>query len=242
MKRIGTLAESLLHAALKAHYAQPGDLLECEVAGYVVDIVRPLPDGGCACIEIQTRHLGQMKPKLLALLEQHQVHVVHPIAQERYITRVAADGARISRRKSPKRGRVFDLFPELVGLAALVTHPRLTLEVVLIGEEQVWRDDGQGSWRRRHWSIADRRLLSVGQSFVFATPADFAALLPAELPDRFDTGELATQIQAPRHLAQKMAYCLRTMETVQVVERRGRAVLYRRASSPPATSGSPPLP
>jgi hypothetical protein len=233
MNHIGILAETSLHAALKAHYAWPGDLLECEVAGYVVDIVRPLPIGGAQCIEIQTRHLGQMKPKLLALLEQHPVHVVHPIAQERYITRVAADGARVSRRKSPKRGRVFDLFPELVGLAALVSHPRLTLEVALIGEEQIWRDDGQGSWRRRRWSIADRRLLSVTQSFYFAAPADFAALLPVDLPDRFDTGELATRIQAPRHLAQKMAYCLRNVGAIAETGRQGRNAQYVRAGSAP---------
>ena len=229
MKRIGTLAESSLHAALKAHYARPGDLLECEVAGYVVDIVRPLPDGGCACIEIQTRHLGQMKPKLLALLAQHPVLVVHPIAQTRFIVREGADGAVLSRRKSPKHGRVHDLFPELVGLAPLLAHPNLTLEVALIDEEQVWRDDGQGSWRRRRWSIADRRLLAVGQSSVFAAPADYAALLPAALPKVFDTGELAAGIQAPRHLAQQMAYCLRALGLLQAAGKRGRAVLYCRS-------------
>ncbi len=231
MNHIGTLTESSLHAALKAHFALPGDRIECEVAGYVVDIVRPLPDGGARCIEIQTRNLGQMRPKLLALLAEHPVHVVHPIAQERYIVRVAANGIVASRRKSPKHGRVYDLFPELVGLAALVGHPHLTLEVVLIGEEQHWRDDGQGSWRRRRWSIADRRLLGVGESFVFAAPADFAALLPTELPDRFDTGELAALIRAPRHLAQKLAYCLRAMDALQADGKRGRAVLYRRTAA-----------
>jgi len=228
VNHIGSLAETSLHAALKAHYAQPGDLLECEVAGYVVDIVRPLPDGGAQCIEVQTRNLGQMKRKVLSLLEHHAVHIVHPIAEERYILRVAADGARVSRRRSPKHGRVHDLFPELVGLAPLLGHPNLTLEVALIGEEQVWRDDGQGSWRRRRWSIADRRLLGVGQSFVFAAPADYAPLLPAALPETFDTGELAAGIQAPRPLAQQMVYCLRALGLLQAAGKRGRAVLYRR--------------
>ena len=113
-----------------------------------------------------------------------------------------------------------------MGLAGLMAHPNLTLEVVLIGEEQRWRDDGQGSWRRRRWSIADRRLLSVGQSFHFAAPADFAALLPVDLAEPFDTAELAALIQAPRHLAQKMVYCLRAMGLLEVTGKRGRAVLY----------------
>ncbi len=37
---IGTLGERSLHAALKEWYAEQGDLLEREVDGYVIDIVR----------------------------------------------------------------------------------------------------------------------------------------------------------------------------------------------------------
>ena len=34
-------------------------------------------------------------------------------------------------------------------------------------QEQVWRDDGQGSWRRGRWSLIDTRLLGVAGSAVF---------------------------------------------------------------------------
>lgn len=232
MKQIGTLAETSLHAALKAHYAQPGDLLESAVAGYVVDIVRPL-DSGIQCIEIQTRRLGLMKPKLQTLLAHYPVHAVHPIAQERYIVREAADGTLLSRRKSPKRRSVLDLFPELVGLATLAAHPNFTLEVVLIGEEEHWRNDGRGSWRRRRWSISDRRLLSVGEAWRFAVPADYAALLPADLPQPFDTATLAAQLPASRSLAQQMVYCLRATGVLQASGKRGNAHLYTRSITPP---------
>lgn len=228
MKQIGTLAETSLHAALKAHYARPGDLLESAVAGFVVDIVRPL-DAGIQCIEIQTRRLGLMKPKLRTLLAQYPVHVVHPIAQARFIVREAADGTQLSRRKSPKRRNILDLFPELVGLAELAPHPHFTLEVVLIDEEEHWRDDGRGSWRRRRWSISDRRLLGVGQVWRFAAPADYAALLPADLPEPFDTATLATCLPASRALAQQMAYCLRATGVLQTIGKRGNAFLYARS-------------
>lgn len=225
-RQIGTLGEKSLHAALKAYYAQPCDLLEYSLAGYVVDIFRPQDS---QCIEIQTRGLGRLKRKLAVLLERGPVRLVYPIAQERYIVRIDAAGEVLSRRKSPKRGTLFHLFPELVGLPALAVHPNFSLDIPLIAEEEFWMDDGRGSWRRQRWSIYDRHLLQVFQTVSLVTPADFAALLPADLPEVFDTQDLAQAIRLPRRAAQKTAYCLREMAAIQVAGKRGRAVLYRRA-------------
>ncbi len=229
MRVIGTLAEKSLHAALKAHYAQPGDLLECDLDGYVIDILRPAGEL-CACIEIQTGSLPKMKPKLLALLDRYPIRVVHPIPQQRTIVRIDADGVILSRRRSTKRGTVYHLFPELVSFPALVRHPNLSLEVALIRDEEFRINDGHGSWRRKRWSISDRRLLEVVEVVSLATPADFAALLPADLPDPFDSGDLAHAIHQPRYLAQKMAYCLREMGVIAITGKQGKALLYRRAA------------
>src|SRR5689334_18806358 len=101
-RRIGTLAEKSLHASLKAHYSLPGDSLECDLDGYVIDILRHSDDASTSCIEIQTRSLANMKTKLQALIDRYPIQVVYPIAQERYIIRVNTDGVILSRRKSPK--------------------------------------------------------------------------------------------------------------------------------------------
>ncbi len=227
-RTIGTLAEKSLHAALKACYARPDDRLECELDGYIIDILRPVDDqdGSYQCIEIQTRSLAKMKPKLAALLNRHRVRVVYPIARERYVVRVDRDGAISSRRKSPRRGTVYHLFPELVSFPAWVQHPNFSLEVPLIREEEVWVDDGRGSWRRKHWSIHDRRLLDVVQVTTLANTDDFVALLPPALPPTFDSRELADAIRQPRYIAQKMAYCLREMGVLQITGKRGNALLY----------------
>ncbi len=236
---IGTLAEKSLHAQLKQRYAVPGDLLEHPLDGYVVDIARPCPpDAGVGpdahvgpdfrCIEIQTRHLAAMKSKLGALLPLRPVHVIFPIAAQRTIARMDAGGAILSRRRSPQHGSIYALFPELVSLPALIHHPHFTLEVLLIHEEQIWRDDGQGSWRRRRWSIYDRRLLAVFTAIPLTGPADFAALLPATLADGFDTRTLAAAIAQPHPIAQKMAYCLRHMGILNLAGKRGNALLYTR--------------
>ena len=223
-RQIGMLAEKSLHAALKTHFAQPGDQLECDLDGYVIDILRD----GDQCIEIQTRNLAKMKVKLTALLEKYTVRVIHPIAQERHVIRIDADGVIVSRRKSPKRGTVYHLFPELVSLPKLIGHPNLLLEALLIRDEEVWIDDGKGSWRRKHWSIQDRRLLGIEQTILLSTVEDFAALLPAICQSSFDSGELAKSIKQQRALAQKMAYCLRGLGVIQVTAKRGKSLLYSR--------------
>jgi hypothetical protein len=73
---IGTLSEKSLHAGLKQWYGRPSDQFEVPVDGYVIDIRRD-----DTLIEIQTRQLGAMKRKLAALLPNHPVHLLHPIAQ-----------------------------------------------------------------------------------------------------------------------------------------------------------------
>ena len=220
---IGLLQETSLHAALKAWYMQNSDQVEVPIDGFVVDIVH-----GDLLIEIQTRHFSSLKQKLSRLTQRHPVRLVYPIPQEKWIVRLAADGLTpISRRKSPRRGRVEHLFLELVSFPELATQPNFSIEVLLTKEEEVWQDDKRGSWRRKGWSIADRRLVNIVASILLESPGDFLALLPPELPIPFTTLDLARALHQPRYLAQKMAYCLRAMGIVEVVGKRGNAWLYQ---------------
>ncbi len=223
---IGALAETSLHADLKVWYAQVGDLLEAPIAGFVIDIVR-----GERLIEIQTGNFAAIRRKLQRLLDLHPITLIHPIARERWIVRQTAAGETLARRKSPARGRVEDIFWELVRIPGLLAHPNLTLEVLLIQEEQIWRDDGQGSWRRKHWSIYDRRLLGVLEWATFAVPTDLLVLLPSDLPQPFTNQDLATALSCRPALAQKMTYCLRQLGVVEQVGKRGNSGLLQRVSS-----------
>lgn len=223
---IGSLGEGSLHAALKSWYARPGDRLEAPVDGFVIDIV-----GDDRLVEIQTGHFTAIRPKLERLLERHRLLLVHPVARERWIVRATSEGEVLGRRKSPQRGRVEDVFRELVRLPHLLPHPHLTLEVALIQEEQVLVDDGRGSWRRQHWSLFDRRLLAVLETHRFATPADLAALLPPGLPRPFSNRDLAAALACRPDLAQKMTYSLQAMGALARAGKRGRAGLFEAITS-----------
>ena len=225
---ISTLNEGPLHAALKDWYAEPGDETEVLVDGFLVDIVR---DG--TLIEIQTRGFSPLKRKLAKLVEAHTVRLVYPIAHEKWIVRMKGRRSKksLGRRKSPKRGNIEDLFQELVALAALCANPNFSVEVLLMQEEEVRRRYPDRAWRRRGWVTEERRLLDVLERRLFETPADFAALLPDELDEPFDTADLAAAVGKPRWLTRKMAYCLREMGVLEQVGKQGNAILYSRAAS-----------
>ena len=219
---IGSLNEKPLHAALKEWYAQPGDQFEVPVEDFVIDLVRD-----DLLIEIQTGNFAGIKRKLYALVEQHPVRLVYPVAREKWIVKVAQDlETPLGRRKSPKRGQFHDLFAELVSFPALLDSPNFCLEVLLIQEEELRRHDARRAWRRRGWITHERRLLEVVEGRRFETPADAAALLPPGLPAEFTTSDLAAGIGKPRRLAQQMAYCLREMGAIEQVGKRGNAFLY----------------
>lgn len=221
MSNIGTLKEGSLHADLKAWYGRAPDQFEHPVDGYVVDIVR-----GERLIEIQTGNFTAIKQKLGRLLPHHPVHLLYPVVQEKWIVRETAVGHPLSRRKSPKRGQVVDVFNELVHIPHLLAHPHFSLGVLLTRQEEIWRDDGRGSWRRKRWSIADRRLLAVTEEVVFTQPADFLTLLPNDLPHPFTNKQLSQTLAIRPRLAQRLTYTLRHCAVLTAVGKDGNTWLY----------------
>ncbi len=219
---IGRLGERSLHAALKEWVSLPGDVFEVEVDGYVIDVVR-----GDLLIEIQTGNFAAMKRKLARLTPNHRVRLLYPVAAEKWIVKLGPDGrTRLDRRRSPARHTVLAVFRELVSFPHLISHPNFAVHVLLTRQEEVRVNDGAGSWRRGGWSIADRRLLGVVDDVLLASPADFRALLPHDLPDPFTTRDLADAYGERINLVGKMAYCLREMGAIEMVGRKGRAYLY----------------
>lgn len=222
---IGTLREKPLHASLKRWYARPGDRVEQPVDGFVIDLVR-----GDLLIEVQTSGLSAMRPKVSSLLSAgHRLRIVHSIPIDKWILKVTDDGEVLSRRKSPKHGEQIDIFSELVGIPDLLLHDALEVEVLSTIEEELRVHTPGKSWRRKGWSVAERRLIEVTGSLLIISTDDLVALVPEGLPEAFTTADLAIALGRPRRVAQQMAYCLREMGALVVVGKRGRSIEYRLA-------------
>lgn len=222
---IGSLNESSLHAQIKRWYAHPGDCLEREVEGYIVDIVR-----GDLLIEVQTSGFATIRDKLQVLLRQRRVRLVHPIPHHKWLVLLSPDGGEVlRRRRSPKRGCWLDLFDELIYIAELIRHPALAIEALLVDIEEYRCDDGRGSWRRKGVSIRDRRLLNVVACRHFMGPNDLLALLPTELPHPFTNRMLGERLHLGQRRAARITYTLEKVGVLQRVGKKGNALQFERA-------------
>jgi hypothetical protein len=220
---IGVLREGPLHAAVKAMLARPGDRLEVPVGRFVIDLVRA--DG--ELVEVQTGGFAPLGPKLDALLDEHRFRIVHPIAAERRIVRVDADGEITSVRRSPRRAGVVDVFDRLVAFPSLLTHPHLTLEVLLLREDHV-RGGRPIRTGRRTRDPGERRLVEVLDRVELRGPDDVMRALPPLPSDPFSTRELAALLGCNVLLAQRTVYCLRAIGVIEAAGKRGGTPLHRR--------------
>ena len=220
---IGTLNEGALHAQLKDWYQRPDDRIEQAVGRFVIDLVR-----GDLLVEIQTGSFAPLRRKLELLTRQHRVRLVAPVPLVRTIIRLSDEGELLSARRSPRRGRLEDIFNRLV-IPSLLCHPHFELELLLTHQDELRVYRHGRAFRRHGWVVAGRRLVSVEQSIRIASPDQAARLLlPPSLPELFDTAQLAEAAAIERRLAQQMAYCLRAMGVLHTTGKRGNAIVHRR--------------
>ena len=196
---IGTLREKRLHAAIKlylcpdecCHERPVADMLAADDSmdgqgttvakrRMVADI---LADG--RIFEVQTGGFFPLKEKIAWYLTHTPCHitVVHPIPAVRYLSWInPEDGSIISRRKSPKRGRVKDVAKELYWLSEFIGDPRFTLRLLLIELEEYRMADGWSRDGKRGSNRYERFPTALLGDVTLSTPADYAAyFLPAAL-------------------------------------------------------------
>lgn len=219
--------ETTLHQQLKSLYAGEHGETEVRLGRYRIDAV--VDD---ELVEIQHGGLGAIRDKIRKLLETHPVRVVKPIvATKTLVKRKSLGGAVVSRRRSPKRGTLLNLFDDLVHFTSVFPHRRLTLEVVMVDIEE-YRYPGHGRrrrWRRGDHTREDQHLVDVHQAYEFRTAGDLWGLTPAGLPRPFHTGHLAKAMGIDRWVAQRIAYCFREVQAIRQVGKQGNALLYEPA-------------
>jgi hypothetical protein len=237
--------ETSLHRQLKSLFAPEAERQEMRIDGYRIDAVV-----GGELIEIQHGSLAAIRGKVKRLLERHRVRVVKPLAvRTLLIRRDRRTGTEISRRWSPRHDSLASLFLDLVHFVDVFPHPRLTLEVLLVEQEEDRVPVNRRWFRARDHRTTDRRLIAIEERRVLRTAGDLLGLVecdwsrvgvcdrtapsPRPSPPRrrggnvFTTEDIATACGIPRWLAQKLAYCLRKTGVFVAVGKRRHSWLYR---------------
>lgn len=214
--------ETALHRQLKSRFGpEAGGRSEVTLSGFRIDAIDP--DG--SLVEVQSGALGPLRKKLARLLVEHRIRVVKPVVvSKRVVRRAKGAGPDVSSRLSPKRGAAIDVFDDLVGLIRLFPHPNLRIDVMEVAIDEV-------RVSRRRWpgyAVVDRRLREAGATTRLEGSADLWRLVPAFLPERFTTVELAEAIDRPMPFAQRVAYCLRVGGAADAVGKLGNRIIYQR--------------
>jgi len=222
-------SQTYLHEQLKWLYSQGGLYpTEVRINNSFADVQREQ-----LIIEIQTRGFFSLKPKLSSLLGSYPVLVVTTIPIVKTIRKFDSTGShQLSLRKSPKKASLYEIFNELVHLVPFAKHPRFYLEVLLTAEEEQRRENAPLPWRRTHQlRIQDRILNGIIRRESFYCSQDYLRLLPADLPDTFNTKTLACYLSIPQYLAQKITYFLRQLCLIEQVGRHKDGIDYQRTGA-----------
>lgn len=212
-----------LHQQLKEHYVSDRARHEVELNDFRIDAVA---DDG-RLIEIQCASLSAIRDKISRLTERHPVTVVKPLAWKKKLLKKNRRNGRVtSSRYSPARQTLPYIFLELVHFTSAFPHPNLQLDVLLTEQEEVRVPARRKTWRRKH-SVQDRRLVSVERTVSVCTPHDLWEQLGLTLPAAFTTADLAAAGDMPRWLAQKAAWCFRTMGFLEPAGKQGNSIVYR---------------
>lgn len=219
---IGTYGEKTLHAVLKYYFEPYEDSHEVRLGPFVADIV-----GEQGVIEIQTRSFDKLRKKLDAFLEVARVTVVYPVPCNKWLVWMSEETGEVTkRRKSPKKGTPWDSFRELYKIKSYLTHPNLTLCVVLVDLEEYRLLNGWSKDRKKGSTRSDRIPLALTSECILKSPADYAGLLPDAMPSPFTTADLARVCRLSPACASAALNVLYTVGAVVRTGKQGNRYLY----------------
>jgi len=223
--------ETSLHLALKQLYTTGDSRQEAVIEGYRADVLR-----GDLIVEIQASPLGAIARKVADLVRAHRILVVKPIARRKILIRQSEPGGPWDlRRLSPKVGSLLSVFNELVNFVRVFPHSNLTVEVVLVDEEEFRVPRRRRGFRRPNFRVHDRRLVEIVTRYRLATGQDLVGLLPPGWPNPLTTESLATHLDTPQWFARKVAYTLRHCGIAHVCGKIRNRIVYQLPSHFSAT-------
>lgn len=221
---IGTLSEKTLHATLKCYFEPDESFQEVKIGSYFADICR-----GSEIIEIQTGQFHRLREKLAAFLPDHTVTVVYPIAAQKWLVWIDEEtGETTKRRRSPKHATPLEAFIELYRIKSLLPEKNLRICLLMLHVEEYRLLNGWSKDRKKGSWCNDRIPTGIEEEIILENVADYAALLPAALPDPFTSNDLAKYAHVSVRLAQTTLNVLTSLGAVTRIGKDGRKLLYQK--------------
>lgn len=221
-KGIGTLSEKTVHAVLKEYYEPDGESHEIKIGNYVADIV-----GENGIVEIQTRNLSKLKPKLECFLEATDVTVVHPVAKIKYLRWLDEETGELSKpRRSPKPADEFSVMWELYSLKEFIKNPRFHFVVCFLEIEEIRSLNGWSKDKKKGSTRFDRIPKRLLGELCLYSKEDYWQFLPTDVEKDFTSAEFAAALGKSRDTARQTLNILEAAGLVERTGNKGRNILY----------------
>lgn len=221
---IGTLREKTIHSVLKYYYAPNPNYHEIKIGTYVADICI---DG--EIFEVQTRNFNTMRSKLDFFLEQHEVTIIYPIAHTKWLIWMDMETGELTpKRKSPKKGTIYQIIPELYRIKMFIQRPNLHFIISLIDVEETRYLNGWSANKKKGSSRMDGIPVDIYNEIRIDTTADYAQFLPDTLAEEFVSKDLALAAKISQHSAATLLNILLETKVVERIGKKGNAFVYRR--------------
>jgi hypothetical protein len=219
---IGTLSEKTVHAVLKNFYEPDPCHQEIPVENFVADILRD-----DEIIEIQTRGFNRLRRKLDTFLKYYPVTVVYPILRTKWLYWIDEETGELSpKRKSPKKGTIYDAIPELYKIKMYLGHPNLHLCLVLIDAEEYRLLNGWSRDRKKGSHRYDRIPTGLVDEFYIGGGRDYRCFIPEGLKEDYTSKDFAKAAHIPTSYAQTTLGILLSLGVVERTGKAGHAYTY----------------
>jgi len=222
---IGTLGEKTVHSVLKS-YISPDHLNhEIKVGGFVADICT-----GNEIIEIQTRQFNKLRRKLQTFLAFAPVTIVYPIHNTKWIRWVNPQTGEISpRRKSPKPGVPYAIFPELYKIKEYLVDPNLNLKIVMMDLEEYRFLDGWSQDKKKGSTRSDRIPTELVSELDICGLEGYKHLIPQNLESNFTAKEFKKASGLSLPVSRTALHVLHYVGAVERIGKKGNTFIYQRS-------------
>jgi len=215
--------ERSLHKILKFYLEPDESFHEIKVNGSIADIKK-----GDEIIEIQTRSMSRLLPKLEKFLPDHKVTVVYPLDHTKYIRWIdKKTGETTERRKSPKSATVFDSVYELYNIRRFIGDRNLSLKLIFLNVEEYRYRNEMAFGKRRNKVRAERIPTSIEYAVDIREPDDYRIFIPNGLADHFSVADFNRAVGGRFSYGYSAISILRAAGLVDDGERIGRSIKYK---------------
>jgi hypothetical protein len=244
---IGTLGEKQMHAAIKRFICPDESCHEVKIDGshgcikassddennekcqkkrrFVADIL-----SGNTIYEIQTGSFAPLKDKIQWILDNtlYNIILIHPIAESKWVHLIDAEGNIGPRKKSPVRGKLEDIAPELYYLRDFLNSPRFSLVILMMEAEQYKKNTVKDKRRRPKYKKYELIPISLLRAHIFKEISDYSCFIPETLPERFTVKQYSLESKIHGINAYSITKTLCYVGLLEEDGKIGRAVAYKK--------------